>query len=107
MIDPEQGTSLQVSESVSEKDAITLADVVYELRAVRAVLASQQAELLSATAAARFLGISVATLYRLAANFVILKPITVSRGCKRWKRASLTAYVASLEAGPGIRARKN
>ncbi|MBI2805302.1 MAG: hypothetical protein HYX68_10035 [Planctomycetes bacterium] len=107
MNDPERGTGHQASDSESDRRAITLADVVHELRAIRSVLASQQAELLTAKAAARFLSISVATLYRRAANIVILKPVAVSPGSRRWKRASLMQYVAGLEPGPEKLKRKN
>ncbi len=73
---------------------ITLADVLQELRQIRTVLASGQAELLTAKQAARLLGISVASLYRLAAANAKLKPITVGHGSKRWRRADLQRYVA-------------
>lgn len=77
-------------------DSTTEGAVLAELRAIRSLLASQQAELLTGKAAARFLGVSLATLYRLSSRFDTLRPVTVGQGCKRWKRTALAKYVADL-----------
>jgi predicted DNA-binding transcriptional regulator AlpA len=73
-----------------------ITDVVGELRAIRAILSDQTAELMRGKAAARFLGVSLATLYRMASANPLLRPVCVGTGCKRWRRADLQRYVSEL-----------
>jgi len=86
----------EVVDSVAEFQEVSLADVVHELRQLRAAVTSQQAELLTGKQAAKFLGISVASLYRLAASTPALRAVTVGQGAKRWRRADLQKYVSEL-----------
>jgi predicted DNA-binding transcriptional regulator AlpA len=82
-------------DSIASEPA-TLDDLLRELRLLRGVLSSQSAELLTAKAASRLLGISVASLYRIAASDEKMRPVKVGTGSKRWRRADLQKYISGL-----------
>jgi predicted DNA-binding transcriptional regulator AlpA len=74
----------------------TLDDLLRELRSIRAVLSQQSSELLTAKATAKLLGISVASLYRIAASDPRMRPVRVGTGSKRWRRTDLQKYISGL-----------
>jgi excisionase family DNA binding protein len=87
---------MATAETATDVRQVGLVDVVQELRALRAAIARQDAELMTAAQAARFLGIGKTKLYQLAALDERLKPVKLPGGGKRWRRADLEAFVASL-----------
>src|ERR1043165_3136167 len=88
-------TTMKHLDSIASEPA-TLDDLLRELRLLRGVLSSQSAELLPAKAASRLLGISVASLYRIAASDEKMRPVKVGTGSKRWRRADLQKYISGL-----------
>ncbi len=56
-----------------------------------------QAELLRPKEAARFLGVSVQTIYRWVWEGKICKPIKIGTRASAWKREDLQAFIAGRE----------
>ncbi len=76
---------------------VGLAAVVRELRRVRELLEAQTTELLDARQAARFLGVSEATLYRLRAAGEVPASVRLGGGALiRWRRNDLQNYIEKL-----------
>jgi excisionase family DNA binding protein len=83
-------------EGRSVASVLTMADVVFELRAIRAALAAHGAAVLNREGAAAYLGISTATLERLTSAGK-LASVRVSEGRVGWLRKALDAYLDALE----------
>jgi len=75
---------------------IELRDVLEALERIEALLAEDSAAVLSRKQAARFLGISPASLDRLAASVPELRPIHPTPGRSVWRKADLQAYLDKL-----------
>ncbi len=73
-----------------------LKDVVAALERIEAILAEDMAAVLSRKQAACFLGISPASLDRLAAGNPELRPIHPTPGRSVWRKADLQAYLDKL-----------
>jgi predicted DNA-binding transcriptional regulator AlpA len=69
-----------------------------EVRRVRELLEADAAELLDAAAAARLLGISEPSLYRLRSAGKCPAPVKLSAGLVRWRRSELLDYIRGLRA---------
>lgn len=74
-----------------------LAGVLKSLQQIESLLAEQSAAALGRDAAARFIGVSPATLDRLASSNPALRPVRVSIGRVVWRREDLCAFLAGLE----------
>lgn len=77
-------------------DAIEMRDVLAALKRIEALLAEQSAEVFCRDAAARFIGVSPATLDRLASANPALRPVRVSVGRVVWRRNDLRAFLDGL-----------
>ena len=77
-------------------DTPTNSEILETLRRIESLLAEQSAAALGRDAAARFIGVSVATLDRLASVNPALRPVRVSQGRVVWLRSALEAYLKSL-----------
>lgn len=78
-------------------DPIGLCDLLAELKQIKELLAVQSSEVFCREAAARFIGVSVATLDRLASSNPALRPVRVSQGRIVWRREDLRAFLLGLE----------
>ena len=76
---------------------IVLGDLLDALKRIEALLAERSAAVLRREAAARFIGVSTATLDRLASRNPALRPVRVSQGRVVWRRADLQAFLDALE----------
>ncbi|HZZ81933.1 MAG TPA: helix-turn-helix domain-containing protein [Gemmataceae bacterium] len=74
---------------------IGLADLIAELKQIKELLGEQSSAAFRRGAAARFLGVSPATLDRLTSAGK-LRSVRVSEGRVVWRRADLQAYLDQL-----------
>jgi hypothetical protein len=73
-----------------------LSDVLAALERIEAILAQDFAAVLSRKQAARYLGISPASLDRLAASVPDLRPIHPTPGRSVWRKVDLQKYLDQL-----------
>jgi predicted DNA-binding transcriptional regulator AlpA len=85
-------------DTLSSSPAVPTPDLLLEeLREIKLLLAAQSAAVLNRAAAARFIGVSPATLDRLASANPALRPVRVSQGRVVWRREDLQAFLDGLE----------
>jgi hypothetical protein len=76
--------------------SIDLSDVVASLDRIEAILGEQSSAVFSRKLAARYLGISPASLDRLAASVPELRPIHPTPGRSVWRKSDLQTYLDNL-----------
>lgn len=79
-------------------NSIDINDLLAALKRIEALLAEQSAEVFCRDSAARFIGVSPATLDRLASANPALRPVRVSVGRVVWRRADLRAFLDGLKS---------
>lgn len=79
-----------------ETKDVTLAHVVEKLEELRRIMASQSAELMTGPAAARYLGITPKALQRLSRLNVLLRPVKLETGGRRYRKRDLDAYIEKM-----------
>lgn len=60
--------------------------------------ANGQTLLIGADELAGLLSVSIATLYRMKSAGKLPRPIPLSRGCVRWRRATIEAWLSECES---------
>lgn len=88
---------MQTDISPALTKSIELGDVVAALGRIEELLAEESSAVLCRAAAARFIGVSPATLDRLASANPALRPVRVSVGRVVWRRADLRSFLEALE----------
>jgi hypothetical protein len=76
--------------------SIALSELLAVLKRIESLLAEDSAAVLSREQAARFLGISPASLDRLAASVPELRPIHPTPGRSVWRKSDLKRYIEGL-----------
>ena len=84
------------ADSSSNTAPIDLGDVLAALKRIESILAEESAAVLSRKQAASYLGISPASLDRLAASVPELRPIHPTPGRTVWRKADLKRYIDGL-----------
>jgi predicted DNA-binding transcriptional regulator AlpA len=76
--------------------SIGLGELLSALERIEALLSAESAAVLSRKQAANFLGLSPASLDRLASSNPALKPIHPTPGRTVWRKADLQRYIEGL-----------